>query len=445
MRFEKLSWTRHIPSAVVLLGGLHPACVDTSKPRPDSGGGVGGGGELAGSGGSGDLGEPTTGGVLDGGDSETGGSTSPTMCVATAAVAAMNLGWNLGNSLDCNDASKSDTAVETAWGNPVVTADLIQAVASAGFGAVRIPVTWIGRFGAAPDYTLSATFINRVEQVVKYVLDQNLYAIINIHHDGGYNASGEWLKLVDDKNQVTAANTAQVKAQFTKLWAQIADHFKNYDHHLIFESMNEVMVDYKTPQPAYYAGINGLNQAFVDTVRATGGNNPGRCLIVPGYNTNIDFTVAGFVTPKDTSAGKLILSDHYYDPMAFAGDATTHTWGTGNPGIDKSGQEDFVSAQVAKLKTTFIDKGLPMIWGEYGAVNQAGYENYRRYYMEYVTKAAHDAGIAPFVWDNGSTGSGKDAFGFMSRKDNTVLYPTILEAITRAVTSTYSLADVAKP
>jgi len=234
----------------------------------------------------------------------------------------MNLGWNLGNSLDCNDASKSDSAVETTWGNPVVTADLIQAVAAAGFGAIRIPVTWIGRFGAAPDYTLSATFINRVEQVVTYVLDQKLYAIINIHHDGGYNAPGEWLTLVDDKNQVTAANTDQVKTQFTKLWAQIADHFKNYDHHLIFESMNEVLVDYKTPQPAYYAGINGLNQAFVDTVRATGGNNPGRCLIVPGYNTNIDYTVAGFVTPKDTSAGKLILSDHYYDPFAFAGDAT---------------------------------------------------------------------------------------------------------------------------
>lgn len=415
MRFEKLSLTRCLLSAAIgcLLGGFHVACVDTSRAD----------------------------GSVSGGDAVTG----PISTVATAAVAAMNLGWNLGNSFDCPDATKSDTAVETTWGNPVVSADLIKAVASAGFGAVRIPVTWIGRFGPAPDYTIRTAFINRVEEVVKYVLDQNLYAIINIHHDGGYNVTGRWLTLVDSSGQVTAANTEQVKTQFTKLWSQIADHFKNYGDHLIFESMNEVMVDYKTPQAAYYAGINGLNQGFVDTVRATGGNNPDRCLIIPGYNTNIDSTVAGFITPTDTSAGKLILSDHYYDPFAFAGDATTHAWGMGNPGIDKSGQEDFVGGQIAKLKTTFIDKGLPMIWGEYGAVNQAGYETYRRYYMEYVTKAAHDAGIAPFVWDNGSAKSGKDAFGFMNRQTNTVMVPTLLEAITRAATSSYSLAEVAKP
>ena len=417
MHFEKLPRTRFLQSALVccLLAGLDLACVDSGRA---------------------------------GSQSAVDGSTPsiPTNSAAIAAVAAMNLGWNLGNSLDCTDASKADTVVETSWGNPVVTADLIKAVAAAGFGAVRIPVTWIGRFGPAPDYTISPTFINRVEAVVKYVLDANLYAIINIHHDGGYKVAGRWLTLVDiSSGLVTVANTEQVKTQFTKLWAQIADHFKDYDGHLIFESMNEVMVDYKPPLQAYYDGINGLNQAFVDTVRASGGNNLDRCLIVPGYNTNIDYTVKGFVAPQDTSVGRLILSDHYYDPMAFAGNATTHTWGAGNPGIDSSGQEDFVGSQVAQLKSKFIDKGLPAIWGEYGAVNQAGYENYRRYYMEYVTKVAHDAGIAPFVWDNGSAGTGKDAFGFMNRADNTVTAPTIIDAMTRAATSSYSLADIAKP
>jgi len=416
MHFEKLPRTRLLRCSLVccLLAGLHLACVDSSR---------------------------------DGGRNAVDGSTvsTPVSSAATAVVAAMNLGWNLGNSLDCTDASKSDSVVETTWGNPVITAELVKAVASAGFGAIRIPVTWIGRFGGAPDYTINPAFINRVEEVVKYVLDENLYAIINIHHDGGYKVTGRWLTLVDGAGQVTLANTEQVTNQFTKLWCQIAEHFRDYGDHLIFESMNEVMVDYKPPQPAYCAGIDGLNQAFVDTVRATGGNNADRCLIVPGYNTNIDYTVSGFVLPQDTSPGKLILSDHYYDPMAFAGNATTHTWGAGNPGIDNFGQEDFVTGQVAKLKANFIDKGLPVILGEYGAVNQVGYEGYRRYYMEYVTKAAHDAGIAPFVWDNGSVGTGKDAFGFMNRKDNTMMAPTIVAAMIRAVTSTYDLAEVAKP
>jgi endoglucanase len=398
--------------------------------------GIGGGGAT---GGSAKGGASPTGGATAGGSSSTGA------CVASSVVSTMKIGWNLGNTLDSADASKPDTTVETAWGNPAVTPALMQAVASAGFGAVRIPVTWIGRFGASPTYTISPTFINRVEEVVKYVLDQNMVAIINIHHDGGNNVTGRWLTLVDGSGNVTTANTSAVLTQFKALWVQIADHFKNYDKRLIFEAMNEVMVDYNTPKQSYYDQINGLNQAFVDTVRASGGNNPMRCLVVPGYNTNIDYTVAGFITPKDTSAGKLILSDHYYDPYNFTGSASTHTWGTGNPGIDNWAQEDWVQSEVAKLKSTFIDKGLPMILGEYGAVNQSGYENYRRYYIEYVTKAVHDAGITPFYWDNGSMGTGSEAFGLLNRSNNTVQYPTILQAMMRAVTSSYSLAEVAKP
>jgi endoglucanase len=397
-------------------------------------------------GGSSSTGTASKGGASAvGGTSAAAGSTGSAVCVAATAVANMKLGWNLGNSLDSVDASKSDTTVETAWGNPVITSSLIQAVASAGFGAVRIPVTWIGRCGSSPDYTISAAYINRVEEVINYVLKQNLYAIINIHHDGGNNVTGRWLTLVDSSGKVTTDHTTAVVTQFKKMWTQIADHFKDYDGHLIFESMNEVMVDYDTPQQSFYDVINQLNQAFVDTVRASGGNNPGRCLVVPGYNTNIDYTVAGFVSPKDTSSGKLILSDHYYDPYSFTGSAETHAWGTGNSGIDSWGQEDSVKTEIGKLKSTFIDKGLPVILGEYGAVNQSGYEKYRRYYVEYVTKAAHDAGIAPFIWDNGSTSSGSDAFGLINRSNNTVQYPTIMEAIVRATTSNYALSDVAKP
>ncbi|HYQ02275.1 MAG TPA: glycoside hydrolase family 5 protein [Polyangiaceae bacterium] len=414
-----------------------------------SGGAAGAAGGMTAGGMSGIAGAlPTAGSSAGGAAPAVGGaagSSGSSECVAKTAVANMKLGWNLGNSLDVSDASKSDTVVETAWGNPAVTPELMKAVAAAGFGVVRIPVTWIGRFGAAPSYTISPTFISRVEQVVKYALDANLYVIINIHHDGGNNVSGRWLNLVDSSGQVTTANATAVLTQFKALWTQIAAHFKGYGERLILESMNEVMVDYGTPKPEYYTQINDLNQAFVDTVRAGGGNNATRCLVVPGYNTNIDYTVAGFTAPKDTSSGKLILSDHFYDPYSFAGSAETHTWGTGNPGIDNWGQEDYVKSQMAKLKSTYVDKGLPMILGEYGAVNQTGYENYRRYYTEYVTKAAHDAGITPIYWDNGGKNSGSDAFGLIDRSNNTMLYPTLMQALTRAVSSSYALADVAKP
>lgn len=424
-------------------GGAGSIAGGSSQSGAAAGTGPGGAAGVAGASSSAGNGAGGSGGALAAGGA--GGSSSNAECVAKTAVANMKLGWNLGNSLDVADASKSDTAVESAWGNPQISPELLKAVAANGFGAVRIPVTWIGRFGAAPSYTISQTFIDRVEQVVKYALAENLYVIINIHHDGGNNINGRWLTLVDSSGQVTAANSSAVLTQFKALWAQIAAHFKGYGEHLILESMNEVMVDYGTPKPEYYTQINDLNQAFVDTVRASGGNNATRCLVVPGYNTNIEYTVAGFTLPKDTSAGKLILSDHYYDPYTFAGSAETHAWGAGNPGIDDWAQEDWVRSQMAKLKATFLDKGVPMILGEYGAVNQAGYENYRRYYMEYVTKAAHDVGIAPFYWDNGGKNSGGEAFGLIDRSNNTVLYPTLMQALTRAVSSSYALADVAKP
>jgi endoglucanase len=404
---------------------------------------AGGSSAMAGAGLGGAPNGGTAGGLAAG--AGMGGAPQTGGCDAVTAVAEMKLGWNLGNSLDANAPTQSDTTVETAWGNPVITPELLAAVAAAGFGAVRIPVTWIGRFGAGPDYVLSPTFLARVEQVVNYALDEDLYVIINLHHDGADEVDGQWLSLVDESRQVNAAHSEAVLAQFRKIWAQVADHFASFGNRLIFEGMNEVKVGYDPPLPAYYDGINDLNQAFVDTVRASGGNNGQRCLVVPGYNTNIDYTLAGFEAPLDTSPGKLILSDHYYDPWSFAGEAATQTWGADSPGTDTWGQEEWVVSQIAKLKAKFIDHGLPMIWGEYGAVHQTGYENYRRYYMEYVTKACHDAGIVPFVWDNGSKNSGAEAFGLFDRSNNTPLHPPLLEALQRAVTSTYQLSDVAKP
>ncbi len=361
---------------------------------------------------------------------------------AADAVAKMGIGWNLGNSLDA-------LGNETSWGNPTVTRNLINAVKSAGFGVVRIPVTWIGHFGGAPNYTIDAAWMNRVEEVVGYVLDSGMYAIINLHHDGAEGIDGEWLALdlPGSTGTVTASHNEAVRNQFVKIWQQIAARFKNHGDKLIFESMNEIHVGYGNPQSSYYDIINDLNQAFVDTVRASGGNNGSRILVVPGYNTNITFTLEGFSAPNDRADGKLILSCHYYDPWNFAGAGSSPVWGAAYPGNDGWGQEDWVIQQFDALKNTYVNRGMPVIIGEYGAVNPSNPNavDYRRYYMEYVTKAAHDRGIVPIYWDNGGMNSGGDAFGLFNRYSNTVAHQNILDAMMRAAKSNYSINNIQKP
>jgi len=358
---------------------------------------------------------------------------------STELLATLKLGWNLGNSFDAPES-------ETAWGNPAVTPELLRAVAKSGFDLVRIPVTWSLHTGPAPDYTIDPNWLTRVAQAVDYVRDAGMFAIINVHHDGadGFKQV-EWLSLNDATGAVTDANNQAVRARFVAVWGQIAKRFADYGEELLFESMNEIHDGYGPPDPKYFAIINGLNQAFVELVRASGRNNAQRHLVVPGYNTNIDHTIAGFQLPKDPTPGRLILSAHYYDPYLFALQAQKHTWGKASPGNDGWGQEDFVVTQFDKLKTHYLDKGIPMILGEYGACQQQGFEDYRRYYMEYVTKAAVDRGIVPVYWDNGGEGSGGEKFGLFSRSNYAPLYPKLLEAMLRAAKSSYQLSDIALP
>ena len=354
-------------------------------------------------------------------------------------LAEMGLGWNLGNSLDVPED-------ETAWGNPMVTPELLSAVAEAGFDLVRIPVTWSQHTGPGLDYLIEPSWLERVEEVVGYARSAGLHSVINLHHDGADGFEGvEWLTLNDAKGNTTEENNVAVRARFVAVWAQIANHFSDYGEELLFESMNEIHDGYSNPDPRHFSIINDLNQQFVNLVRASGGNNAKRHLVVPGYNTNIDHTVKGFELPTDSAENRLILSAHYYDPYLFALQAKTHTWGSASPGTDSWGQEDFVVAQFDKLKSVFIDQGVPVLLGEYGATFQAGFEDYRRYYMEYVTKAAVDRGIVAVYWDNGGRGSGGENFALMDRRTNSVLHPELMEAMLRAATSSYSLSEIALP
>lgn len=332
----------------------------------------------------------------------------------------MTVGWNLGNTLD---AVGSGLSSETAWGNPKATKELIDAVKAAGFDTVRIPVTWMGHY-TEDSYEIDGEWLARVKEVVDYVLDNDMYAIINIHHDGNDTAQS-WLTP-------EPSNEEAMVSQFETLWKQIAEYFNEYDEHLLFAGMNEFHHGYSNPTSEYLRITDELNQSFVTTVRATGGNNAKRILICPAYNTNGESSLK-MTMPEDTASSKLMMEIHFYDPWDFAGSGKGD-WG--QTGIQTAGwgQESWVDDIFGRIKAQFVDNGIPVILGEYGAVNnKSGYDDFRRYYVEYVTKRAKENGLLPIWWDNGNDGGSGEAFALFSRYAYTKLHEDIHEAIMRAV------------
>ncbi len=356
----------------------------------------------------------------------------------TAITKAMGMGWNLGNQLE---ASSNKIPSETVWGNPVITEDLIKAVKDAGFSSVRIPVSYLSKIGEGPDYKIDEAWLDRIQEVVDYVVNNDMYAIINIHGDGYYSVDGSWLRCVDE-------NQDEIKAEFDAVWTQIADRFKDYDEHLIFESMNEVHDgSYGNPDPVGYENINAYNQVFVDAVRETGSNNTKRWLLIPGWNTNIQHTTSGsFVIPQDTKcesdSNRLMISVHYYDPYNFTIDENMSTaktqWGKyAVEDFDSWGQEDFVDSQMKLMYDNFVAKGYPVIIGELGVQEKTliydKHNEFRRYWVEYVVKSAKANGCIPVYWDNGWNGD--KGFGLFDRVKCTVTQPELIEAMIRAITS----------
>lgn len=347
-------------------------------------------------------------------------------------VAAMGAGWNLGNSLEANS---NGTPSETAWGNPTVTKALITAVKNAGFKTIRIPVSYLNYIGAAPNYTINSTWLARVKEVVDYAYSQGLYVIINIHGDGYNSVTGSWL-LCNGSDQTT------IKAKYTKVWQQIANTFINYDEHLIFESMNEEFDGtYGTPNTTYYSNINAYNQLFVDTVRQTGGNNSSRWLLIPGWNTDITYTVGnyGFQMPTDSYRSstvpsgekRIMVSVHYYSPWDFCGEEsmTITQWGASSTDSSKKstwGQEDYLYSQFYSLYSKFTSQGYPVVVGEFGSIDKSN-ASYRAALAYAVADASQQYGCVPVVWDNGYNGT--YGFGLFNRSTNAVTQSSIISAI----------------
>ena len=330
----------------------------------------------------------------------------------------MGVGWNLGNSLESG-------ASETAWGNPLVTRALFDAVRSAGFKTVRIPVSW--KQHADTNDHIDAAWMARVTQVVDDARAAGLIVIVNIHWDGG------WM-------QPTYARQATVNARLARFWTQIADNFRNHDDGLLFAGTNEVMVagDYGPPTAEYAAVQNSFNQTFVDAVRATGGNNATRFLVVQGFNTNIDFTVAATTMPADPVPDRLMMEVHYYDPYDFTLNAASVIWQWGASASDAKATEPWadeahVDAQFEKMKTRFVDRGIPVILGEFGAISRTeipGAEAYRIRWNRYVARSAFMHGAVPIYWDPGSTVN--HSSGLFDRRTGVQVYPALIGALVDA-------------
>lgn len=348
---------------------------------------------------------------------------------AMTLASKMGLGWNLGNSLE---ACTSDIlANETSWGNPKTTKTLINAVKAAGFNTVRIPCAWSGYIEDQNTYRIKSEWLARVKEVVNYCIDNNMYVILNIHWDGG------WLE-----NNPTYAKQTEVNKKQKALWEQIAIYFRNYDEHLLFAGTNEVHADYGTPKAENLEVQSSFNKTFVDAVRSTGGRNSWRNLIVQSYNTNISLAIQYLTLPQDIHANRQMAEVHFYDPWEFCirEDDSVFLWGknfTGS-GTVNWGQETYVDQTFADLKSHFVEKGIPVIIGEYGAMlrlNLTGtnLQNHilaRNYYLNYVTKKAVENSLVPVYWDNGGTGN--DGMGLFNRNDGSIAHSDALEAIISA-------------
>lgn len=352
-------------------------------------------------------------------------------------VEAMGPGWNLGNQLE---SVTDNVPEETNWGNPVITEKLIQSVKAAGFKSIRIPVSYFAKIDDDKDYTIDSKWLDRVQEVVNYCIKNDLYAVINIHGDGYNTIDGGWL-LCNGKNQT------EIKKKYKKVWKQIAERFKNYDEHLLFESMNEEFDgSYSEPNKEYYQNINDYNQIFVDTVRKTGDNNTKRWLIIPGWNTNIDYTAGdyGFKLPTDQYRDKsidkeeqrIMISVHYYSPWDFCGGENCVITQWGNEADDPSKtsttcDETYMKNQLNLMKTTFADKGYPVFIGEYGSIDKTSYDSeneyYRAYFARKLCQLSRKNGCIPMYWDNGY--NGVHGFGLFDRTTCEITQPVIIDVI----------------
>jgi endoglucanase len=345
---------------------------------------------------------------------------------AQSIASQMTVGWNLGNTLEA-------ICGETAWGGAVTTQQLIDSVKAQGFNTVRIPCAWDCH---ATNGVIDPTWMARVKQVVDYCINDKIYVILNIHWDDG------WLE-----NNCTTAAQASVNAKQQNYWTQIAKYFNGEDEHLLFASANEPDVSDATGMSV----LLSYHQTFINAVRATGGNNASRTLVIQGPAADIDKTNSLMNTlPTDPISGRMMVEIHYYTPYQFclmSQDASWgnmfYYWGKGyHSATDVSrnstwGEESYVDSALALMQTKFVSRGIPVIMGEYAAMkrslpapsDEALHLASRLHFYRYVVSSARSKGIIPYCWDIN--------MGIFNRGAATVLDPDVINAMMQGAGNAY--------
>ena len=356
------------------------------------------------------------------------------------------VGWNLGNQFECSAPGQNGESedignpegsinAEKAWGNPVVTEAMIQAVKNAGFNAIRIPIRWQCHITDVPKMSIDPAWIARIKEVVGWCLKNDLKVIINAHHE-------KWLE-----NYPTDAYKDDNCNKLGLLWKNIASAFADYDSRLAFAGTNEVHIkgEWGKPEPENLAVQNAYNQKFVEAVRATGGNNAKRHLIVQTYACNPWFGInGGFIIPKDAEGNGnnyMSVEFHFYQPWSYAGYPNTGDrydyWGDAykDAGTTPPENEDWMTKFFEDDVKPWSNQGLGIVIGEWGVTNRntsnpGEVQSNMSYYCNFLTKEAHNRGFSTFVWDNNKFNYGPENYGIFDRRNSmTVNAPWILNGI----------------
>jgi len=308
---------------------------------------------------------------------------------AWSAAKLMGIGANIGNTLD------NTTQWETGWGNPPITRKFIENLAALGFKTVRVPVAWdtYARDGRIADDKLA-----RVGEVVDWINQAGMFAVVNIHWDGGWIDSSNKQKFA----KTYATFSADAERKYRAYWTQIANYLADRNERLIFEALNEeTKFDNAGSQKKAYQTLTHVNQVFIDSVRATGGNNAKRLLIVTGYATDIEKTTnSGYVLPKDSVPHKLFISVHYYTPWQFAGMTKDESWGKVQPSWGGAGDISQLNKLFDALQEFCTRNDLPAFIGEFGVTDKRDAPQRVRWMLG-VAQAALVRKMVPVLWDTG--------------------------------------------
>ncbi|HEX3077742.1 MAG TPA: glycoside hydrolase family 5 protein [Lachnospiraceae bacterium] len=348
-------------------------------------------------------------------------------------VKDMRCGWNLGNTFDAyNDSSGTidDLLMESAWCGVKTTEDMIAKVKEAGFNTIRIPVSWHNHVSGS-SFTINEAWLNRVQEVVDYAIGQDMYVILNIHHD----ISKEYCYPSQEYMQVSSN-------YISSIWSQLASRFCNYNDKLLFESINEprlvgtenewwLDVSSESCKQAVEC-INQWNQLFVDTVRSNGGENASRYLVVPGYGASADGALTSlFQLPTDIEGNenRIIVSVHAYTPYNFALQSPTEAGSTQAFSASSADSQKDILSFMSQLYDKYISKGIPVIIGEFSARDKSGNLQDRVEYAAVYTAAARVRGITCCWWDNNAFSGASENFGLLDRRTLSWQYTDIVKVL----------------